>query len=251
MTHASGPWREGRLRFSLLLGLVATSGALPLGAQGLPRYDAAQLACVVFGVRVTTTVTTDMQGAHRVEEVRRDGRLVVRGTAVDSGIALEAWWDSLALSRRTGDQTLTPDAAGVLGGRYRGLLRPDGRFVRTDSPWVPDEVAEVSDLSVALDDLFPVDSGVTVHRLGDSAGVERFRVQSSRSVDSAATDDRPFAVYESETSDGVVLWGAVGLIGWDRRVQAETRVKESPQRAFRSVADQRIVLRRVGNCTGN
>ena len=239
------------MRYSLLVGLVATSGALPLAAQGLPRYEAAQLACAVFGVRVTTTVTTDMQGTHRVEEVRRDGRLVVHGTAVDSGVAIEAWWDSLALTRRAGGETLTPDAAGILGGRYRGLLRPDGRFVRTDAPWVPDEVAEVSDLSVALDDLFPADSGVTVRRLGDSARVQRYRVQSYRSVDSAATDDRPFAVYESETSDGVVAWGGDGLLAWDRRVQAETRVKESPQRTFRSVADQRIELRRVRGCGGS
>lgn len=239
------------MRYSLLVGFVATSGAFPLAAQGLPRYDAAQLACAVFGVRVTTTVTTDLQGRRQVEEVRRDGRLVVRGTAGDSGIAIEAWWDSLTLSRRTGDQTLTPDAAGVLGGRYRGLLRPDGRFVRTDSPWIPDEVAEVSDLGVALDDLFPADSGVTVRRLSDSAHVQRYRVQSYRSVDSAATDDRPFAVYESETSDGVVTWGTDGLLGWDRRVLAETRVKESPQRAFRSVADQRIALRRVRSCQGS
>ena len=202
-------------------------------------------------MRVITNVTTDLQGNHRVEEVRRDGRLVVRGTAVDSGIAIEAWWDSLSLSRRAGTGTLTPDAAGVIGGRYRGLLRPDGRFVRSDAPWIPDDVAEVSDLSVALDDLFPADSGVAVRALDDSAGARRYRVQSHRSVDSAATGDRPFAVYESETSVGTLAWGNVGLLTWDRRVQAETRVKESPRRSFRSVADQRIELRRVGTCSAS
>lgn len=222
-----------------------------MGAQGLPRFDATQFTCTRFGVRVTTNVTTDLQGTQRVEAVRREGRLVVRGTAVDSGIAIEAWWDSLTLSRRAGTETVTPDAAGVIGGRYRGILRSDGRFIRSEAPWIPDDVAEVSDLSVALDDLFPSDSGVTVRALDDSAGVRRYRVQSYRSVDSAATGDRPFAVYESETSVGTLAWGSAGLLSWDRHVQAETRVKESPRRSFRSLADQRIELRRMGSCPGS
>lgn len=238
--------------FCLLAALVATTahpGAL--GAQALPRYDARQLACVLFDVAARTKVTTELQGRRKVEEVRRDGRLEVRGTPADAGIAIEAWWDTLTLSRRADGATLAPDAAGILGGRYRGLLRPDGRFARSAAPWVPDEVAEVSDLSVALDDLFPADSGVTVRPLADSAGVRRYRVTSSRVVDSAATADRPFAVSESQSSDGIVAWGAAGLLSWDRQVHAETRVQETPQRVFRSVADQRIVMRRVGVCSGN
>lgn len=235
--------------FCLPAALVATiAGARALPAQGLPRFAAGQLACVVYQVRVTTAVTTELQAIRRTEEVQRDGRLVVRGTAADSGIALEAWWDSLTLSRRADGTTLAPDASGVIGGRYRGLLRPDGRFVRSEAPWAPDDVAEVSDLSLALDDLFPADSGVTVRRLGDSAGVRRFRVTSARTVDSAATAGRPFGVLESQTGDGLLAWDASGLLSWDRRVRAETRVKETPRRSFRSLADQRIVLRRVGSC---
>ncbi|HET7042608.1 MAG TPA: hypothetical protein VFI13_11335, partial [Gemmatimonadales bacterium] len=168
-----------------------------------------------------------------------------------SGVAIEAWWDSLTLSRRAAGELLTPDAGGVIGGRYRGLLRPDGRFVRTDAPWIPDDVAEVSDLSVALDDLFPADSGVTILRLADSAGVARYRIRSGQVVNAPAAGDRPFDAVESQTSDGVAAWGAAGLLSWDRTVHAETRVRETAQRTFRSVANQRIELRRVGVCAGS
>src|ERR1041385_6061641 len=105
MASASGPVCGRIPGVCLLPALIATfltPGAL--GAQGLPHFDATQLACTLFGVRVTTNVTTDLQGTQRVEAVRREGRLVVRGTAVDSGIAIEAWWDSLTLSRRAGTE---------------------------------------------------------------------------------------------------------------------------------------------------
>lgn len=201
-------------------------------------------------MRVSTTVTTEMQGRRRVEELRRDGRLMVRGTPSDSGILIEAWWDSLTLSRRADGSTLAPDASGMLGGRYRGLLAPDGRFTRSVAPWVPDDVAEVSDLSLALDDLFPDFSVGTMRAVTDSAHIRRWHLTSSKETDAPATAERPFAVHESETSDGVVAWGPGGLTSWVRQVTAETRVAETARRAFRSELGQKIELRRIGVCAG-
>jgi hypothetical protein len=242
-----GERREG---YWLLLLLLATTLWPGLLRAQRPRFDAAQLACVTFDVRVRTTVTTDLQGRHQVEEIRRDGRLVVRGTPSDSGIAIEAWWDSLSLSRRTDANTLAPDPSGMLGGRYRGLLTPDGRFVRSAAPWIPDEVAEVSDLSLALDDLFPDFSASTIRALGDSAHIHRYRLTNSKETDAPPEGDRSFAVHESESSDGVLAWGREGLLNWVRQVRAETRVVETVQRGFRSQLVQRIELRRVGTCAG-
>ena len=125
-----------------------------------------------------------------------------------------------------------------------------GRFTRTVAPWVPDEVAEVSDLSLALDDLFPNFAVGTLDPLTDSAHVHRFRLTSSKETDAPATPERPFAVHESESSDGVVAWGREGVLSWVRQVTAETRVAEAPRRAFRSELAQKIELRRVGNCAG-
>lgn len=256
-----GAWAHGRVRrvvrASTGRSRAAVVGALllcanapmrPCAAQA-PRYEAAQFACTSFDVRVSTTVTTEMEGRRRVEMLRRDGRLLVQGTPGDSGIMIEAWWDSLTLSRRADGATLAPDASGMLGGRYRGELTPAGRFTRTVAPWVPDDVAEVSDLSLALDDLFPNFTLGTMRSLTDSAHVRRWRLTSSKGTDAPPTPERPFAVHESEGSDGVLAWGREGLLSWVRQVTAETRVAEAPRRAFRSELAQKIELRRMGSCT--
>jgi hypothetical protein len=241
--------------------LCLGAAARPSAAQA-PRYDAAQFACAAYEVRVHTAVNTELQGRPRVESLRRTGTLMVRGAAIDSGVALEAWWDSLRLWRRSDDQTLEPDAEGVLGGRYRGRLMADGRFFRTAAPWIPDDVAEVSDLTTALDDLFPhlppaplrrgeraaSVAGDQFVRLADSSGRARYRITSASATSHPADSARSFAVEESESSDGILVWGTGGLLRWDRTVIAETRVMEDPKRAFRSRVEQRIEVRRTGSC---
>jgi hypothetical protein len=211
-------------------------------------YTAAQLACATFEVQVRTDVTTELQGRRRVEEIRRDGILLVTARDTAGAIGIEAWWDSLRLSRRADGRTLTPETDGILGGRYTGFLGAEGGYRRTEAPWIPDEITEVSDLTMALDDLFPVFAPGTVRHLADSAGRKRYRLSTSRQVDSPADSTRGFAVAESESSNGVVVWGDEGVLRWDRTITAETRVRETPRRSFRSVIVQRITLRRRGNC---
>jgi hypothetical protein len=217
---------------------------------------------VVYEVRVHTAVNTELQGKARAESLRRTGTLVIQGTALDSAIQIEAWWDSLRLWRRSDDQTLEPDADGVLGGRYQGQLEADGRFFRSVAPWIPDEVAEVSDLTTALDDLFPplppsvlkrgerVTSiaGDLFVRLADSSGRARYRITSASASTHPPDAERNYAIGETESSDGVLVWGNEGLLRWDRTVIAETKITEDPQRAFRSRVQQLIEVRRVGNC---
>lgn len=229
-----------------VLATVAVPGRLP--GQSLPQYRPGQFACVIYRVHVHTSVNTDLQGRTRREEVDRDGLLQVHGTPVAGGTAIEAWWDSLTLSRRTDEDSLAPDASGILGGRYRGVLHADGRFDRTAAPWVPDEVAEVSDLGVALDDLFPVFRTGGARRVGGTRGEERWRIGSDSTVDLPATTERPFAVRESAQSDGVATWDREGLAAWSRTITSETRVRDTPRRTFRSQVDQRIEMRRVAWC---
>ena len=250
-------------RYCLLPALLATvTASRALSAQDVPRYQAAQLGCVTYEVRVQTAVTTELQGRRREESLRRTGRLVVQGSASDSGLMLEAWWDTLRLWRRADGKTFEPETEGFLGGRYRGELRRDGVFLRAETPWVPDEIAEVSDVGTALDDLFPPLPAVPMRRgdrtedpsankftrLADSARVARYRILSASSAEYPADSTRPFAVRETEESDGILSWGRDGLLRWDRTVVAETRVEESPQRTFRSRVEQRIELQRLGSC---
>lgn len=235
---------------SLALALFCAAAPLRLCAAQAPAYTATQLACATFDVRVTTNVTTDLQGRRRLEEIRRNGTLRVTARDTAGAIAIDAWWDSLQLTRRADGHTLAPEPDAILGGRYTGFLGAEGGFRRVEAPWVPDELAEVSDLSVALDDLFPVFAPGTFRALADSAGRKRYRLSTSRQVDAPADSTRPFAVAESETSDGVVVWGNEGVLGWDRTITAETRVRETAQRSFRSVIVQRVTLRRLGGCSG-
>lgn len=246
-----------------MLGVCCVTGAAATAAaQGAPRYAVEQFACVAYEVRVHTSVTTELQGRLRAESIRRTGTLLVRATAVDSAIAIEAWWDSLRLWRRSDERTLEPDVDGVLGGRYRGRLEADGRFFRTAAPWVPDDVAEVTDLGTALDDLFPPLPPVPLKRgeratsigddqfvrLADSSGRARYRIVSSSERSNPPDSTRSFAIEESESSDGVLVWGREGLLRWERTVTAETKVSEDPRRAFRSRVQQLIEVRRVGSC---
>lgn len=256
-------WNDGSGRGWALTFVLLCAGASarPCAAQA-PRYAVAQFACTAYEVRVHTAVTSELQGRTRNEALRRTGTLLVQGTAVDSGIAIEAWWDSLRLWRRSDGQTLEPDAEGVLGGRYKGRLEVDGRFFRTAAPWIPDDVAEVSDLATALDDLFPplpptplkrgdrvnTVAGDLFIRLADSSGRARYRITSSSSSTQPAEAERNFAVEEKESSDGVLVWGNDGLLRWDRTVVAETKLTEDPRRAFRSRVEQRIEVRRTGSC---
>ncbi|HTK55920.1 MAG TPA: hypothetical protein VL295_03800 [Gemmatimonadales bacterium] len=235
---------KGVWRSCALLALSATA----LGAQSAPRYTAEELRCIRFRVTVTTDVKTELQGRERLERVVREGVLTVRGTAVDSGVAIEAWWDSLRLSRTAEGKTLTPDADGILGGFYRGFLTPAGHFTRTGAPWVPDEVAEVSDLTMALDDLFPRFDDGTVVRISDAGGMRRWRVTQSRELDAPADSTRPFAVLESESSEGIAGWDRYGFRSWVRTVRSETRVKETPRRTFRTQVTQQITLQRLDWC---
>ena len=97
--------------------------------------------------------------------------------------------------------------------------------------------------------LWPDLTAGTIRRIADSARVRRYRIVASKELDAPATDARPFAVHESESSDGVLAWGREGLLSWVRTVTAETRVAEAPRRAFRSGVVQRIELRRLGGCS--
>ena len=73
----------------------------------------------------------------RRETLTRDGLWRVRGRPAPAGISVEAWYDSLALSRESPEGELAPDTDGLLGGRYRGTLSPAGRYTADARPFVP------------------------------------------------------------------------------------------------------------------
>lgn len=205
----------------------------------------------------------------RRETLTRDGVWRMRARPAPAGVTLEAWYDSLALTRESPEGTLTPDTDGLLGGRYRGTLTASGRYTARARPFVPDEVAEVAELGGALDDLLPrlppvalrvgerwTDSaGLELHRLADSAAgrrvIQRLAVRSRGETWHAPVrgDTITIAARQVTVEDGYVDWSPrVGLLRRVRHIAVETSVPAGGpvRQALRSRLEQNVSLVRVG-----
>lgn len=232
-------------RPALLVWLVAGVGVYAAGPPASLRYTAAQLDCATFVDHAAGRLDAETGARRRRETLSRDGVLRVRARAADSGIALEAWYDSLAVSRVSPETTLIPDTDGLLGGRYRGALSAEGRYEPRARPFVPDAVAEVADLGRVLDDLLPPlpPRALTVgDAWSDGAGLELRRLPDSvahgRSVWRLALHDRSqsneaairgdttgLTVTQVTTETGEIDWDArSGLVRRVRHIVVETSV---------------------------
>jgi len=236
VTHARRP--------ALLVWLLTGAAAYPAAPAPL-RYTAAHLDCATFVDHAAGRLDAETGARRRRETLSRDGILRVRAHAADSGIALEAWYDSLTVSRVSPEATLNPDTDGLLGGRYRGALSPDGRYEPRARPFVPDAVAEVADLGRLLDDLLPPlppralavgdawsdGAGLELGRLPDSVAHGRSLVRlalRARSASNQATirgDTTGLKATQVTTETGEVDWDATaGLLRWVRHIVVETSV---------------------------
>lgn len=248
-----------------LVGLTVAGGVM---AQA-PRYDAGQLACARFVERADADIRGETGGRTLNEMGGRWGRWIVRAApAGDSGVRIEAWFDSLTIWRRSGDAVRSPDTDGVIGGRYRGLLSPEGGYTRSASPFVPDQVAEFADLQDAFADLLPPlppqslpagavwrDAGTTIERLGDSAGaagpVQRYRLtrqSTRRDVSLDGSDTLRIPVRQTTVEEGEFVWERIrGLVSRSRTITVETEVPAggAVRVPVRSRVVQRVALVRM------
>lgn len=241
---ASGPIRL--VPFMLLTLAAGQSARSQQAPAPTPfRYAAAQLDCATFVEHSRARLEAETGARRRRETLLRDGVLRVRARPAGAAIAIEAWYDSLALSRESPETTLVPDTDGLLGGRFRGTLSPSGRYAVAARPFVPDEVAEVADVGGTLDDLLPplppaplavgqrwADSaGLELRRLADSTAdgraVHRLALRSrSRSTrPSVRGDTTALAATEVTVEDGEVDWDAErGLLRRRRHLVIDTAV---------------------------
>lgn len=254
---------------SLVAGLVALFVAGGVQAQA-PRYDAGQLACARFVERADADIRGETGGRTLNETGGRYGRWIVRAVpAGDSGARIEAWFDSLTIWRRSGDAMRSPDTDGVIGGRYRGLLSPDGEYIRSVSPFVPDQVAEFADLQDAFADLLPPlppgllppggvwrgPAGTSIERLGDSAGaagpIQRYRLSrqhTRQDVSLDGSDTLRIPVRQATIEEGEFAWEPLrGLVSRSRRITVETDVPAggAVRVPVRSRVVQRVTLVRL------
>lgn len=256
-------------RSALLILLAATAGA---NAQAPPvaarfRYTAPHLDCAEFTEHSTARLDSQTGTRVRRETITREGRWRMRATPAKTGIAIEAWYDSLALVRETAQGTLTPDTDGLLGGRYRGTLTPTGAYTAQARPFIPDQVAEVAELSRAMEDLLPplppvplavgqrwTDStGLEVRRLADSTAGGRTvqRLDLHLRTESSRADVRgdTLALPASQTTDeeARLAWDPDrGLLRRERHIVVETSVPAGGplKQPLRSRLEQNVWLER-------
>lgn len=222
------------------------------------------LQCARFLESARSELRTESGGRVREVTSERVGAWSFRAAPAKAGVRLEAWLDSLSIRQHTGDTTLVPDTDGLIGGRYRGVLLGSGVYRGEVGPFVPDEVAEVTDLASAVDDLFPplpqrelrpgeawADSaGLRIARLPDSTGLRRYSLQIRREQREAIPkgDTLPVALRQTIVEDGRIVWDrTVGLMERTRSIAVETTIPANRRirRPVRSRLTQTITLSRL------
>jgi hypothetical protein len=249
----------------VLLGLLG-GVAPPLGAQ--VRYQARQLQCAGFEERARTEIRGQTGGRERKETAGREGVWRFRARRSGADLAVEGWYDSLSVWRESAEGRLQPDTDGLLGGRYRGRLSPWGAFHSEARPFIPDEVAEVADLSRSLDDLLPPlppvplapgerwsdSTGTEISRLPDSTAAGRrllrFEVSGRRRENGGAMrgDTVSLDLDQLTTERGRVVWDSdAGLVRRERHLTIETEIRPGGpvRQALRSLVQQTITLYRL------
>lgn len=247
-----------------LLPLLLVLGAPVLHAQGRPpSYAPAQFGCVRYEERRASEIITETGTRRARARTGRAGELVLAALPLAAGVNLLAWYDRLAVWRLAAGDSLAPDADGVLGGRFRGTLLADGRYVAARRPFVPDAVRELSDVASALDDLLPplpprllqvgesyrAGDSLAIQRLADSAGLQRYRVE--REVTGRVPpppDDSLTPPFDRTVRDnGAFSWHPdEGVRRYERRVEMEVTVPQggAVKQAVRSEVVQRVTLQR-------
>ena len=241
-------------------------GSTSLSGQTL-RYAASQLQCARFLEHSRSEVKTEMARGGVDATLERDGIWSFRARDSTGGVAIEAWYDSLELRRRSGDQEVRADTDGLIGGRYRGLLAPDGHYSEHARPFVPDEVAELADLSTAARDLLPplpprtlapgeawTDSSLTITRLPDTAVAGRplthLRLRSRAELRETVPrgDTVPILVRQTVEEEGDIYWSPEsGLVRRLRAITIEATVPAGGRvrQPVRSRVEQRVELTRL------
>lgn len=215
-----------------------------VSASPPPAYAAAQLHCARFAETSRSEIETETPRGSVKATAERDGVWSFRARDSLGGVVLEGWYDSLSLRRRTAESEVAADTDGLIGGRYRGLLRPSGGYVEIARPFQPDEVAEVADLSGAARDLLPplppkplgpgeqwTDSGLEISRVVDTVVAGRpllhFLLKARGAIGEALPhgDTVPIPVRQTTVERGDIFWSPTsGLVRRTRDIAIEAAI---------------------------
>lgn len=232
-----------------------------------PAYSAAQLHCARFAETSRSEIETETARGSVKATADREGVWSFRARDGSGGVVLESWYDSLSLRRRTAESEVVADTDGLIGGRYRGLLRPSGSYVEIARPFFPDDVAEVADLSGVARDLLPPlppkllgpgeswkDGGLELSRLPDTVVAGRpllhflleARGETREAVPRGATVPIPVRQTTVEQSD--IFWSpSSGLVRRTRDITIEATIPSGGRirQPVRSRVVQHVELSRL------
>jgi hypothetical protein len=228
----------------------------PAGAQSPPGYAVHGLDGAVFVEQVRSEVTTQTGSAERRRTMTRAARYAV-STHADTLVVTA---DSLRLDETADGARHAIDVDAVIGGRWELLVDARGLTTVVEAPFVPGTVADVSDLSSAMDDFFPAappmiapraqvtdSSHRAWHRLADSAATQRFHWAAQRPSDTTYNGPDGIEVHSAGNTheEGDVVWSVQhGPVGWTRHIQT-TVTSRFAGRTVRATVDQRIVVSRL------
>ena len=237
------------------LRLVAFPIVIWGGEAQAARYPL-NLAGATFVERVHSDVTSQSGTA---ELHRTILRLATYSTATRTD-TLVVTADSLQLDESVDNRHRPVDVDAVIGGRWKLVADGPRKTTVVDAPFVPSEVADVSDLGSAMDDFFPVappalapgaqttDSSQRAwRRLADSASAQRYHWSQRRHADSTSIGTDSVVVHAMVDTDeeGDLAWSAArGPLAWTRRIQTMVTSRFAG-RTVRANVDQRIVVART------
>jgi len=221
----------------LLLSLVVLPAT---GRAQAPGYDLTTLACSRFAESVFGRVESRFGTVRRTETLGREGVLSVVASPDSDGVTIEAWFDTLSVFREGPEGRDTPDTDGMLGGRYGGVLDPQGSYLAVTAPFIPAAMRDIFDFARLPLHFFPPlpprpiapggewsDGGeLTIWRLADSAeaagAVQRYRwIRRERWDEGIVVADSTIVVHRSEREEGLLLWrGGEGPLGWESDIAA-------------------------------
>jgi hypothetical protein len=250
--------------------VIALSGQTSVRAQTTPSnpvYLAGQLQCARFVETSLSEIETQTARGAVKGTAERGGVWSFRARDSSAGVVLESWYDSLSLRRRTGESEVVADTDGLIGGRYRGLLGRTGGYLEITRPFLPDEVAEVADLSGAARDLLPplppwllehgeswTNAGLKLSRLPDTLVADRplihFRLDArgERRVAVPRGDTVPIPLQQLTVERGDIFWSPTsGLIRRTRDITIEATIPSGGRvpEPVRSRVTQRVELTRL------